>query len=527
MHLKSFVKRNLVEGTLVFAGVIILVVQFAVAKHLLSEGGVDHTTVIGAPLDDTYIHCRFAENLFAGHGYSFNPGQVLSADTSPLWVAMIALGGFVTSHFDLVAMLLSAIAWLLLAPAVYRVARYVFVFEQPYSIAAGICMLLQPRLILMALSGMETTFATLLALIAIALHIRSREIRQIRISEAVILGFGIAVRPEFCLLVLIASLDWIFLILKRRVSAMGAIGFVFPLAISSALVLSIPYGESSEHHLLYHSSLVQGAGFRFPPDFYYIGRSLYIIFENFWWVLLLMPVFILHLKFPKLWGNFALVPIFLLALPIIQGFVAPQYRHFGRYVFLVLPLAVLSIIAFLRINIQSNSKFAFLRQMRERKRIVVFSVFAILFSLPLAFKWTVVYGESVRNINDQHLAVALWITAHASEQDRLAVDDVGAIGYLTKRPVIDLTGLVSPEMFQLQHDPAAIWNAAREVKGANLFIIYTRLDPSFYSLIKDSLDILNDSLDLLTEFRVRPPLVASADTVLSVFRVKEKPRAAR
>ena len=62
MHLKSFVKRNLVEGALVFSGILILVVQFAVTKYYLSDGGVDHTQIIGAPLDDTYIHCRFAEN---------------------------------------------------------------------------------------------------------------------------------------------------------------------------------------------------------------------------------------------------------------------------------------------------------------------------------------------------------------------------------------------------------------------------------------------------------------------------------
>src|SRR2546421_1522570 len=93
VHLKSFVKRNMVEGALLAAGAVILVVQFAVAKHYLSERGEDHTQSIGAPLDDTYIHCRFAENLLDGKGYLFNPGQVVSADTSPLWVLMIAAGG--------------------------------------------------------------------------------------------------------------------------------------------------------------------------------------------------------------------------------------------------------------------------------------------------------------------------------------------------------------------------------------------------------------------------------------------------
>ena len=84
---------------------------------------------------------------------------------------------------------------------------------------------------------------------------------------------------------------------------------------------------------------------------------------------------------------------------------------------------------------------------------------------------------------------------------------------ITDRRVIDLTGLVTPEVYPLQHDQDSVWSYAR-AKGANMFVIYTRLNPSFYQGHRDS-------LELVKEFRVREPLISAAATVMSVFRMKE------
>jgi hypothetical protein len=175
VHLKSFVKRNLAEGILVSAGIVILVVQFAVQKHFLSDGGVDRTTIVGAPLDDVYIHCRYAENLLAGHGYSFNPGHTVSADTSPLWVALIAIGGLFSSHLDLVAIILSAFFYLLLAPAVFRICRETFLLPRSWSIVGGFVTLLCSRLVWASASGMEVSLACFITLVVLHEHIKQRQ----------------------------------------------------------------------------------------------------------------------------------------------------------------------------------------------------------------------------------------------------------------------------------------------------------------------------------------------------------------
>ena len=122
-------------------------------------------------------------------------------------------------------------------------------------------------------------------------------------------------------------------------------------------------------------------------------------------------------------------------------------------------------------------------------------------------------AESVRNINDQHLAVVGWLRQNMRPSDTLAVDDVGTIGYFLNKPVIDLTGLMTPTLWPLQHDQDSLWHMARKM-GANLFVIYRRLNPTFYEHYKDS-------LVLQQEFRVRLPLASSADTVMGIYRIKE------
>jgi hypothetical protein len=201
---------------------------------------------------------------------------------------------------------------------------------------------------------------------------------------------------------------------------------------------------------------------------------------------------------------------FLFGLPILQSFVSPQFRHFGRYIFPVIPLVALGVAAFAR-NHQDLRETDISANERKRWRMIVTATFLIVIS-PATFKWIANYGFSVSNINDQHLAIASWVNTNAAKSDIIGADDVGALGYFTKRNIIDLTGLVSPAMYPLQHDQRLVWKAARD-RGANLFVIYTRLNPTFYAYAKDS-------LELVSEFPLRKPIVSSADTVMSIFRVK-------
>ncbi len=82
-----------IEIWLTLAGIFVLI-GFATVQHLLLAGN-ESTDLhfLGVPLDDVYIHTQFAKNLLHGYGYSFQSGQTLTADTSPLWVLILAFSG--------------------------------------------------------------------------------------------------------------------------------------------------------------------------------------------------------------------------------------------------------------------------------------------------------------------------------------------------------------------------------------------------------------------------------------------------
>jgi hypothetical protein len=56
------------------------------------------------------------------------------------------------------------------------------------------------------------------------------------------------------------------------------------------------------------------------------------------------------------------------------------------------------------------------------------------------------YAWAVQNINAMQVHLGHWIDAHLPPASRLAVNDIGAIAFFSRRPVIDLMGLVTPDV---------------------------------------------------------------------------------
>jgi len=63
------------------------------------------------------------------------------------------------------------------------------------------------------------------------------------------------------------------------------------------------------------------------------------------------------------------------------------------------------------------------------------------------------YAWNVDNINEMHVALGRWVTEHTPPGAVLALNDIGAITYFSERPVVDLAGLITPEVVPLLHSP--------------------------------------------------------------------------
>jgi hypothetical protein len=123
--------------------------------------------------DDAFIHYRFAENVAAGGGFSYNPGVPTYGDTSPLWVLLLVAAAPLAGSVPVAAKLLAGASLVLALGLFAALARRAL--PEPHWGAAQVTalFLLDPWLLKWGLSGMETPLA--IALVLGAWLMRARE----------------------------------------------------------------------------------------------------------------------------------------------------------------------------------------------------------------------------------------------------------------------------------------------------------------------------------------------------------------
>jgi hypothetical protein len=66
------------------------------------------------------------------------------------------------------------------------------------------------------------------------------------------------------------------------------------------------------------------------------------------------------------------------------------------------------------------------------------------------------YARDVSIIETEMVASSRWIAVHTAPGSLIAAHDIGALGYFGGRPIIDLAGLVSPEVIPILRDEGAL-----------------------------------------------------------------------
>jgi arabinofuranosyltransferase len=192
-----------------------------------------HWVILGLPLliyverawarrrisPDGFIYLRVVKQLLAGNGPVFNAGERVEAATGPLWTLVLAVGDLLTPvRLEWLAVLLGiglTIAGLVFAIAGAR--RLLVIERSDLAIPIGIAVIVAtPPMWMFASSGLETglSFAWLGACFWILAR-WSKHNAGLAIWEAVILGLGSLIRPDFWLftfgfvgIVVFATDDW-------------------------------------------------------------------------------------------------------------------------------------------------------------------------------------------------------------------------------------------------------------------------------------------------------------------------------
>jgi hypothetical protein len=436
------------------------------------QRGVGPSLSRGVPLDDAWIHFQFVRNLACGDGFAFNPGHPTAGSTAPLWSLLLAGVHALGGPFPLAGQILSAVCFLGVLAATYALSRRLTA-RRWMAWLAGAVVALNGRMIWAGLSALETCLFTALTLVAIGAHLSDRQAGRYRLRTAALFALAALARPEGYLLFALALADRTLPALASSSPVSRLVSQVSQLLPAAALfgVLVLPYlvfSLRTADHLLPNTFSAKAA-FDFRPDLDFLSvAARYLVLDN----PLLLPFVVLGIV--GLFGRAPLLGAWTAGLPLAYAFLhAILYQH-GRY---LMPLIPCNTVAG-AIGLLEARKLAHSRGWRwPGSQRLLAGIVALLMLAGTAWRLPTMarqFAWNVENINEMHVALGQWVAENTPPDAILALNDIGAITYVSRREVVDLAGLVTPEVVPMLRAPD---RAARLVKfmdgrGVDYVIIF-------------------------------------------------------
>jgi hypothetical protein len=95
-----------------------------------------------------------------------------------------------------------------------------------------------------------------------------------------------------------------------------------------------------------------------------------------------------------------------------------------------------------------------------------------------------IYHDNVHFINTTQVAAALWLREYGAANALVATHDIGALGYFSNHPIMDIAGLADPELIpHLNNQPALEMYMRRH--HVTYVVIYTNWFPPPNTLVHD------------------------------------------
>jgi hypothetical protein len=423
-------------------------------------------------IDDSYIGFSNAQNLAAGHGFVFSPGQPALTTSAPLAVFVYA-AFWKLFHWDIVrqSQYVSACSIVAIAALSYAIVRRL----ASSKVAAVTSITLTASPLILLLWSHESLPALALSLGAVYAVLAGRAA-----IAAVCLGIATVLRPEsFILLPLLA-----FAIYgqNRRTAWTFAIISCIPYALWALYALPTFGTAFSQSIQAKHAELVYGDtsyayGMYARPEGLYaklIGiryvRALFIpLSAAAALVLLAFAPWRLIYRYLGLWV------ILTTALYLVAQ--VPFFYWFG----LQIPVAIAAVAGALTYEPFRNPI------VRAVARVLLFAIVALNLGafarlvLDPALKFspldTLLVMPKVDDNN--YYRLALWLRGNTSPDDSVAYPEIGQLRYYSQRSIVDYEGLGTPGIAREYLESNAIWPFERYRPS-----IYVQ-EPGFWSFLVD------------------------------------------
>jgi len=397
---------------------------------------------VGFPLDDAWIHLTYARNL-AEHGeWAFRLGQRSAGSTAPLWTVLLSIGFLLRLAPYAWTFFLGWVVLTLLGIHAENIARRLIESYKPRIPWVGLFFVLAWHLTWSAVSGMETLLHGLIVLAVLA-ELMSGSRRYLTLG--LFAGLSIWVRPDG--LTLLGPILFTAFLLENSWRSRGhavmktVIGFgalflpylLFNLALSGNPMPNTFYAKQAEY------------------EAYWLSKSLTERITDYLLPIIASPFLVLipgallwlikNLR-GKNWGAISGV-IWFLGYIAIYFMRLPAYQH-GRYIIPALPIiylwGMLGMLQFIA-SPKANKRIVFLWQVLTGAMCIVFGLIA---ARQNAF--------DVYWIESEMVVTAKWVEQNIPGEALLAVHDIGALGYHVENPILDLAGLITPDVVPFIRD---------------------------------------------------------------------------
>ena len=459
----STVSNSRVDPRLIIAVVALIAVGF----YLLVSSSIFR---IGFPLDDAWIHLTYARN-FAEHGeWAFRLGERSAGSTSPLWTALLSVGFLLRLAPYIWTFFLGWVVLSLLGIQAENIARRTidaYKLRLPW---VGLFFVLAWHLTWSAVSGMETLLHGFFVLVVLgALLEGSRRY----LTLGLLAGLSIWIRPDGLTLLgpilftaFLTESSWLARsqAISKTLIGFGTLFFLyllFNLAMSGNPMPNTFYAKQAEYQIFWLTK----------PFLERVAEYLWPILASPFIVLVPgMVIWLIKNIRNKNWGAVSGV-IWVIGYIAIYFTRLPAYQH-GRYIIPALPMlylwGMLGLVEFVT-SPKSNKRVVFLWQVLT---VTLSFVFGFLAARQNAY--------DVYWIESEMVVTAQWVQKNVLPDALLAVHDIGALGYFVPNPILDLAGLITPEVVPFIRDETRLAEYL-VVESADYLIVFVSDYPNLTS----------------------------------------------
>lgn len=428
---------------------------------------------LGFPLDDSWIHATYARNLATRGEWAFQVGHPSAGSTSPLWTILL-VPGFWTHLAPLWwSYLLGAVVLYGLAVLAEITARRTVAGYSPVLPWTGLFFAAEWHMLWAAASGMETLLQAFLSTAVLALLISGS---RRYLAMGLLTGISLWVRPDG--LTLGAPVLLTILIVERTVHdrsrALASYLMGFGSLLLPYLLLNLRLSGTPMPNTFY-AKQAEYAVWQSRPLPYRAGIVLVQLLTGP--AILLVPgmvVYGIHIIERR---NVRMVAaaIWCAGFSLLYMLRLPAYQH-ARYLMPAMPMLFLF------------GLFGYL-EFRETKALSrphlmtqkAWPLALALLTVGFLFLGARAYAQDVGLIESEMVNTATWVAQRIPEQAIVAAHDVGALGYFDDHQLLDLAGLVSPEVVPFMRDQAKL-AAYLDRRGARYLIAFPSLYPELAAM---------------------------------------------